>query len=140
VRRSRTRTTPVQAAAGLAAKFDEMTLNFVSRMHEAEAEAVVAVNALIGSKGSQDHAAISDLFEKVLHAGMLDAIDKLPPWPIDRCEFDELPVLLDGADSSDWVGLRRKQFRSSWIIISANANGTAGFFRPKMADGQLPLH
>jgi hypothetical protein len=48
-------------AERLAAKFDEMTLSFVSRMRRAEVEAALAVNARIGS---QDSSSNSDLFER----------------------------------------------------------------------------
>jgi hypothetical protein len=124
-------------AARLAAKFDEMTLSFVSRIREAQIEAALAVNTLIGS---QNRVAIADLFEQVLHAGIQEAINELPKWPISRCEFDALPVLPEGDDSTGRVGLCRKQLRSSWIIIHANSNETAGFFRPEMMDGDPPLH
>jgi hypothetical protein len=102
-----------------------------------EIEAASAVNGLIGS---QDPVAISELFEKVLHAGIQEAIGKLPQWPISRSEFDALPVLPADDDSADQVGLCRKQLRSSWIIVHANANRTAAFFRPEMMDGDAPLH
>jgi hypothetical protein len=123
--------------ARLAANLDERTLSFVARLDEALAEAVLAVYALCGS---QDFAARSDLFERVLHAGIQEAAQKLPwwPWPFDRSEFDALPILQDGEDSSGCVGVRRKQLRSWWILIDTTSNGKGGFFRPEMMDGEIP--
>jgi hypothetical protein len=132
-----TSTAELDSAERLAAKFDEMTLSFVSRIRSAQVEAALAVNGLIGC---QDRVAISELFEKVLHAGIQEAIGKLPQWPISRSEFDALPVLPADDDSTDQVGLCRKQIRSSWIVVHANSNGTAAFFRPEMTDGDPPLH
>jgi hypothetical protein len=126
-----------ESAARLAAKYDLMTLNCVTRVNYAHAEAVAAIYNLVGS---HDRSAISDRFEKVLHAGFQEALQMLPPMPISRGEFDALPVLPEGEDSSGRVGLCRTRLRSWWIIIHANSNGTGVFYRPDILDGPPPLH
>jgi hypothetical protein len=128
--------TESEFVARLAAKFDEMILSFLTRLNGAPAVAALAVNAQVGS---QDEPALADLFERVLHAEIQEAIQMLPQMPVDRREFDALPIVRAEEDSSDCVGLYRMQLRSWWILLRANANGKAGFFRP-IIGGEIPLH
>jgi hypothetical protein len=123
-------------AARLAAQYEVLTLKCVARMNHAHAE---AVRALYRLAGSQDLDAISDEFEKILHAGIQEALGMLPPIAITRSEFDALPVLPEGDDSSGRQGLCRKQIRAHWVIIDANYQ-TGVLFRPDILDGRPPLH
>lgn len=132
-----TRKADREFAERLAAKYDALTLDCLVRIQYASAEAIAALHDLADSGQSVD--AISDYCEKILHTGFREAVGILPPMPIARRDFDALPVLPEKYDPS-FVGLGRKALRSWWVLVRANPNGTAVFYRPDVTDGKSLLH
>jgi hypothetical protein len=119
---------------GLAAKMDARMLAFEERALRAEREAIAAAYGLSHHDGNL-------AFERVLHAGLIEAIEILPLYPVDRAEFDRLP-LLDASDEAELVaarGLWKWQIRSRFVLVLGNGSGVLTFFQPFMEE-PLPLN
>jgi hypothetical protein len=117
-----------------AATMERRVLQFEARANYALAEAVAAAYGL-----PLEPAAVA--FEQALHAGLGEAVDILPFYPIDRSEFDALPILEAGDESAAGKvrGLFRWRLRSFHILVLGNGRGGGAFFRPLM-DEPLPLN
>jgi hypothetical protein len=119
---------------GLASKMDARMLAFEERTLRAEREAIAAAYGLSRHDGSL-------AFERALHAGLIEAIAILPPYPLDRAEFDRLP-LLDASDEAKVAaarGLWKWQIRSLFVLVLGNGSGVLTFFQPFMEE-PLPLN
>jgi hypothetical protein len=118
----------------LAAVMERRVLQFEARANHALAQALAAAYGL-----ALEPAAVA--FEQALHAGLGEAVDILPFYPIDRSEFDALPILDAGDESAveKVSGLFRWQLRSFHILVLANGRGGGAFFKPLM-DEPLPLN
>lgn len=129
-----------QNSAALAEDFDQCAVAFVHRVKEGLARAYLA------AASAQDADSAAAAFEAERYAGFSEGVKLLPLYPIKRAEFDALPlhedeICRDDPSAGDLVGLYRwRAGGACWVLILANANGTAVFFRPEFMNGLAPLN
>jgi len=120
------------------------TADFMAALDKAEIKAIV--NGYAAAASGLDAAEIA--FERTLHSAIRDAIDRLPHCPIERAQFDALPIcrVSDEAaaanndpGASSIVGRYRLQLRSFWLVMDAYPD-RAILSKPEFCEESVPLH
>ncbi|WP_334521843.1 hypothetical protein [Bradyrhizobium sp. AZCC 2230] len=103
----------------------------------------------MAANSAKDADSAAAAFEAARYEGIRQGINLLSSYPIERAEFDALPLLRsedefarqDDPKGGDLVGLHRwRAGGACWVLVMANANGTAAFFQPEFVDGPAPLN
>ncbi|RXH31999.1 hypothetical protein XH94_32560 [Bradyrhizobium zhanjiangense] len=127
-----------QNSAALAEDFDQRAIAFLRSAEEG------LVRAYLAAASAKDADGAAAAFEAARYDGILQGVKLLPSYPIERSEFDALPLHQSEdeiARRDHLVGLYRWRAGGvCWVLVMGNSNGTAAFFQPEFTDGPAPLN
>jgi hypothetical protein len=120
------------------------TAAFMAALDTAEIKAIV--NGYAAAASGLDAAEIA--YERTLHCAIRDAIGRLPRCPIERAQFDALPICRVSDEAAlakndpgarSVVGRYRLQLRSFWLVMDVYPD-RAILSKPEFFEESAPLH